>query len=367
MEATHRELGKAGLAVVSLSTPGDGIAYVARLLDRVCADLTGAPPAVVELNPANTGLVTVQERLRFIGRLAAGEIRHRADWWIFNHVGIARTRPWVAPVSGRPYAVFLNGIEVWDGELGRLHKLSLTQAAVRIAISHHTAERVRLSHPELGPITSCPLGLLPSENECDGEVDRELVERMGERSVVIVGRMSASERYKGHDQLLECWARVLRRVPDARLVVVGKGDDLERLREKAGELGLGDAALFTGYVSNATRTAIMERAAIYAMPSRGEGFGLVYLQAMEVSLPCIGSRVDAAGDIIVDGETGFLVEPSDLGELSARISELLGDPEARARMGAAGKARFEREFSYPAFRDRLGAILASTFGAAGAR
>lgn len=355
----HPARGVPGLGVVRLNQGGDGIAYVARLLHRVFTELVGSPPPLVELAPGSSGGVRISERLRFVARLSAHGLRTGPDWWMFNHVGIAQAQQWVPRPLRRPYAVMLNGIEVWDPALSEPRQAVLRRAAVRIAISHYTATRFASLFPALQPVVPCPLGLLPER--AHGEVDAELLAAATPRSVLIVGRMSASERYKGHDELIEAWPRVLEAVPDAQLLVAGGGDDVERLRAKAADTGVGHRVRFLGFVPDATLDALFRRVAAFAMPSRGEGFGLVYLQAMEAGLPCIGSTADAAGDIILDGETGLLVEPGDRAALSSAVVRLLRSPELRTAYGRAGERRFHAEFTYQRFRDRLMPILAATF------
>src|SRR5690606_21951926 len=159
------------------------------------------------------------------------------------------------------------------------------------------------------------------------------------RDVVIVGRMVGSERYKGHDQLLEAWPLVRAACPDARLICVGEGDDVPRLQEKARECGVADAVVFTGFVDDEQKRAIYSRAALLAMPSRREGFGLVYLEAMAAGLPCVASPHDAAAEVVVDGTTGFLVAPDDRDGLASAIVRLLVDEERRRRMGGGGWSR----------------------------
>ena len=89
------------------------------------------------------------------------------------------------------------------------------------------------------------------------------------------------------------------------------------------------------------------------MPSRQEGFGLVYAEAMWHGLPCLGSTADAAGEVIAQGETGLLVPYGDVAAIEAALTSLLGDPDARARMGEAGRRRARERFGYPRFRDDL--------------
>ena len=256
--------------------------------------------------------------------------------------------------------MFLNGIEAWAPHLSEDRLGTLTEATLRISISHHTARRVKAAHPQIGTILPCPLGLLDQEAP-SGKPDDEVLARIRPESVLIVGRMSGSERYKGHDELLECWGMVRAQIPNAQLVVVGGGDDSQRLAAKASELGIQGSVLFAGFVADSTLAEIWKRVRVFAMPSLGEGFGLVYLEAMRASLPCIGSTEDAAGDIIVDGQTGFLVDRASADRLSSAIVRLIENADLSRSLGAAGRKIFEAEFTYDRYVARLGPILQSAF------
>jgi phosphatidylinositol alpha-1,6-mannosyltransferase len=256
----------------------------------------------------------------------------------------------------------LHGIEAWNPTLDHERLEAVRDARVRIAISGHTARRVAAAHPTLPPIETCLLALLPDEEHPD-RVPGDTRVDFGPHSVVIVGRMSNAERYKGHDQLILAWPRVLAEVPDATLVMVGRGDDVERLHTKAAAIGVSRSVHFTGFLPDAAVRAVLRHAALFAMPSRGEGFGLVYLQAMRAGVACLGSRDDAAGDVIVDGETGLLVPQQDPDAIAGAIARLLTDDPMRRRMGEAGKRRFDSLFTYPRFRARLAGVLSRAFPA----
>jgi phosphatidylinositol alpha-1,6-mannosyltransferase len=173
--------------------------------------------------------------------------------------------------------------------------------------------------------------------------------------------MHAAEAYKGHDQLIEAWPAVIARIPTANLVVVGDGNDRPRLEHKARLVAGGQRIHFLGFAPAALLDACYQQASVFALPSRGEGFGLVYLEAMAYALPCIGSRQDAARDVIVDGTTGHLVDQVDTAALSARIVQLLANERERQSMGEAGKRRLLTEFSEAAFGARLVSALEAAF------
>jgi len=360
--AEARIAPRGALAAATLSRAGDGIAYAARLVHRAMSDLGGREPALLELGAVGAEPVAFRTRVQFFARLARLQSLRRVNWVLFTHVGIARAQTKVPRQFRRPYGVFLHGIEAWSATLDSERRSVLRDARVRIAISPHTARRVAAAHPDLPALETCLLALLPDEEHPD-RVPADVRVDYGPHAVVIIGRMSSTERYKGHDQLILAWPRVLAEVPDASLVMVGRGDDVDRLRAKAAAVGLGRSIQFPGFLSDAAVRAVMRSAAVFAMPSRGEGFGLVYLQAMRAGIACLGSRDDAAADVIVDGETGLLVPRQEPEAIAGALARLLTDEPMRRRMGDAGRRRFENVFTYPRFRARLAGLLARAFPA----
>jgi phosphatidyl-myo-inositol dimannoside synthase len=365
-------LGRAGIAAVSFGGRGGGLAYVARLLRAVCASWQNTDVWTAALDPARYGVVSRAEQVRFAARVAGAQLTGRIDWLAFNHLGVARVQRLVPRRVRRPYLVFVHDVEAWDPSLSPDRVETLRAATLRVANSTYTARRVAQAHPTIGPVVACPLGLLDHDPASTGPdagpsglpgqasggvtLSEELTE-IGAASVLILGRMHDEERYKGHDQLLESWPAVVAEVPTAQLIVAGLGNDVPRLRDKARALGVGHLVLFCGFLPSPTLTALMGRVAAFAMPSAREGFGLVYLEAMRAALPCIGSTSDAAGDIIVHGETGYLVDRADPAALSAAIISLLTDDVRRAAMGKAGRRRFEAQFTADRFAARLRDIL----------
>lgn len=346
-------LGRAGVAAITFSAHGGGIAAVSRLVRRALTDEAQRPAESLVLSSGETNFETgVLERTLFGAKVALAQITRRCDWILYTHLSLATVQRIVPPPFRKPYAVFLHDIEAWT-PLSPFRRRVLAGAFLRVANSAYTARRVREANPDCGVIETCPLALLDDRAPEAGVVPFA----MGSRAIVIVGRMMANERYKGHDQLIEAMPHVLLAEPAAQLVCVGSGDDLPRLREKALALGVGGQVVFPGFVDDAARRAIYERAAVLAMPSRREGFGLVYLEAMAARVPCIGSVHDAASNVIVDGETGYLVSQDDRDALVSRLVSVLADDALRRRLGEAGYARYRREFTYEAFRQRITTLL----------
>jgi phosphatidylinositol alpha-1,6-mannosyltransferase len=168
---------------------------------------------------------------------------------------------------------------------------------------------------------------------------------------LIVGRLSAAERYKGHDALVDAWPTVRAAIPRARLVVVGDGDDRFRLEARVAESGLTGSIQFVGRVSDRRLRGLYRGCALFVMPSAGEGFGLVYLEAMREGKPCIA--LGAANQIIEDGVTGLLLDEARPDALANAIVRLLTDDELRARLGRAATAKFAGFFTEQHFARRF--------------
>ncbi len=329
------------------------------------------------------------------------QLGRRRTAWIYDLLGPARIQAWLPAPVAAPYLVTLYGIEVWRPLAGARAR-ALRRAAIRLATSDHTRAEARRIQGEVGPIEVLPLCL--EERAPDGTRDEALLDRAGSGFLLIVGRMAASERYKGHDELLEALARMNAAEPSPqaagtlrprpiepagkvqprpiepagsvrpspiepagnvrpslqaagsvrpRLVIAGGGDDRPRLEARARELGLAGQVLFAGFVSEATLAELYRRCAVFVMPSRGEGFGLVYLEAMRAARPCVAARGTAAGEIVLDGETGLLVEAGSAADLAAALESLLRRPERARALGEAGLRRYRQVYTAERFRARL--------------
>ena len=157
--------------------------------------------------------------------------------------------------------------------------------------------------------------------------------------ILTVTRLVASEGYKGVDHVIQAMPNLLRLVPDVTYVVVGDGDDRPRLAALAVKLGVAGRVVFAGMRTDDEVALYHSTADLYAMPSRGEGFGIVFLEAMACNKPVVAAHAAATPELVRHQETGLLVDYGDVPELTRGLARLLLDADLSKQMGQKGRER----------------------------
>ena len=171
--------------------------------------------------------------------------------------------------------------------------------------------------------------------------------------MLTVARMTLAEQYKGHDVVIRAMPALLSRFPQLVYDIVGEGDGRPALEALAAQIGVSHAVRFHGTVSEEELCRLYAEASLYVMPSRGEGFGFAFIEAMSQGTPAIGGNLDAAPEVIVDGETGYVIDPTSVEAVVTAASRLLGDEALRERMGQAARRDVQHRFSFVRFRQNL--------------
>lgn len=188
-------------------------------------------------------------------------------------------------------------------------------------------------------------------NVVPGPLDQDLPR---ERTILFVGRQFVP---KGGPELLDAFAEVRRDHPGVKLAIVSSSAPAR----------LPDGATFHGLLGKEALSRLYATAAVFALPTLREAFGLSFLEAMSFGLPVVASRIEAIPEIVSDGETGLLVPPRDAAALARALSELLADPVRARRMGAAGRARALRRFGWDRVAARMLEVLRPAGPSAAAR
>jgi glycosyltransferase involved in cell wall biosynthesis len=170
--------------------------------------------------------------------------------------------------------------------------------------------------------------------------------------------LSKLDAANGVTELMEAVARVRATVPDLRLVYAGNGDRAVLARH-AERLGIADAVHFTGWVGPSGKRALLESAAVFALPAYDQALPTSLLEAMGAGVPVVVSAVGGAPEVVADGVTGFLVAPGDIVTLQRVLTRLLVDRTLAARIGAAARESIRLRFAPERAVPRLEAVYAA--------
>lgn len=264
--------------------------------------------------------------------------------------------------AGIPSWIVAHGIEAWDVERPALRR-ALARADCVLAVSRYTRRRL-IEEQRLDPAR---IALLPGTFDPRLFRPRErspaLMERIGLEAgqpvLLTVARLAGRERHKGYDVVLEALPSIRAQVPGLHYVLVGEGEDRARIEGRVRALGLERCVTLTGSVPDSELPDYYALCSAFAMPSKREGFGLVYLEAMACGKPAIAGDRDGARDALLDGELGPLVDPDDVDAFAATAVEVLrGTHSNRAIYDPAGlRRRAIESFGPERFRARLEHIL----------
>jgi glycosyltransferase involved in cell wall biosynthesis len=255
--------------------------------------------------------------------------------------------------------VCTHGVEVWE-PLGRIRRMALRRADLVLAPSKYTADQVAaIQRVAVEKIRVLPWSLDPQFEALVPHAAKSLapVAFPEGRVLLTVGRWRADERYKGMDTLITALPRLLPRWPELHFAMVGEGDDREWLENLAEENGVSQHVHFLSGLSYEELASCYAHCEIFALPSKGEGFGLVYLEAMACGKPVIGGAHGGAPEVIDDARTGYLVPHGDAVQLAMAIETLLANPTLGQEMGRRGKQRVENEFRFTIFAKSFRKIL----------
>lgn len=321
---------------------------------RECAELVVVPRRVPEEPqgvPAGIRLTTDSAggKWRF-ARTALREMSGPYDLMLVGHINLAPLAMAIAAAKRARSLLVIHGIDAWTPHRNPLVRRSLRRLGFVVGVSRVTLDRfaswARVSPGRLRLLHNCVNLRQFSPGPRPEHLERQL--GLSNRTVIMtLGRLASEER-KGFDEVIEALSDLSRHVPAITYLICGDGPDRKRLEAKAVALGVGDRVVFSGFVPEAHKSDYYRLADAYVMPSRGEGFGIVFLEAMASGLPVMGSKVDGSREALLGGALGELVDPSNPGEVLQGILRTLG----------RGKAVPEelKQFSVEAFRVNAGTL-----------
>ncbi len=311
---------------------------------------------------------TAASKLRF-ARKALGLAARKYNLIVCTHIGLSPVADLIHLVFRTPYWVTCHGVETWK-RLRIAEHHALRRAQKVIPVSQFTAEKIVEANGVSKRKVKILYNAVPDEFAellaSPGSPATPFSHNGHKKCLLSVGMLSNTLAYKGFDTVIRALPNILEVIPHLRYVIVGEGNDKERLKKLAVETGVTKYLEFTGELSDEDLVARYRACDVFVLPSRvrqsngqweGEGFGRVYVEAALAGKPVVGSRDGGAAEAVLHGKTGLVVDPSSLTELSDALKTLLCDPELAGRMGSEGQRWAREKFTSSALKKSLDQML----------
>jgi phosphatidylinositol alpha-1,6-mannosyltransferase len=312
-----------------------------RILPRGGAIGAATPMGVSQDKP-------IFDQATYAARALAVAFRWKPQAIFCGHLFMAPLAQMLSAVTGARLIIQLHGIEAWRRPTPAIRR-AVAAADLVLCVSRDTRARL-LSWSPLDPDLAVVLANTVGEAFTPGDraAARARFGLADQKVILSVGRLDKREAYKGQDRVIDALRNL-----DAVYLIAGDGDDLPRLQAHAAIAGVTDRVRFLGRVAESDLPDLYRAADVFALPSTGEGFGIVYLEAMACGTPAVGLAAGGAPDALGDGDLGMVVSEADF---PAALAELLSKP-ADSSLAASVRARFGRDV----FQSRLRAVLLRPF------
>ncbi len=298
----------------------------------------------------------------FASALFRAAQRDRPQLIITTHVNFTPVARVVQKLFNVPYLAIGHGVEIWRVPGAKVRK-ALRQANQLLAVSRFTQERMASALGiEAGGVDVLPNTFDPEKFYPEPK-SRFLLKRYGLRPnqpvILTIARLASEERYKGYDQVLQALREVRKAIPDIRYLIGGRGPDRARVVALIKELGVEEQVILAGYIPEHELCAHYNLCDLFAMPSKGEGFGIVFLEALACGKPVIAGNKDGSVDAVLNGKLGALIDPDDVNEIAETIIQIIERRHPLKILQQPEELRRQviKTYGYEKFKDRLRSIV----------
>lgn len=262
--------------------------------------------------------------------------RHPNMLFIATHANYAKALYVAKRLFKIRYWIVAHGLEVWDVEPGLL-QIALRGADRIAAVSKYTRQRLMQEQRIPGDRIQLLVNTFDTSRFQLAPKPTYLLEKHGltteQKVILTVTRLGGeAPEYKGYEHIIRILPQLKAEFPDIQYVLVGKGSDLKRIQKLVKTLGLQDHVILPGFVANDELPAYYNLCDVFAMPSFGEGFGIVYLEALSSGKPTLAGNRDGSVDPLMNGELGCLVNPTDREEILTGLTQILQGNYANERI-----------------------------------
>lgn len=253
-------------------------------------------------------------------------LQERPNLIICGHINFSPLALQIFNLLKIPYWVIVHGIDAWD--IKEASKISALKAAEKIlSVSEYTSNHILIDQENslenihiLSNTFNASQFIIQSKPQyllARYQLDKN------QHIILTVARLAGGDRYKGYDQIIQSLPIIRQQIPNIHYLLVGKGNDRDRVEAIIDSTNVRDCVTLTGFVSDEELADHYNLCDVFAMPSKGEGFGIVYLEALACGKPTIGGNQDGAIDALCHGKLGALVDPDDIQELAETIISIL--------------------------------------------
>nr|WP_235526410.1 glycosyltransferase [Nostoc piscinale] len=336
--------------------------------DIVIKHDTGVPPKSANLCFHTAGNWPLALRTPALAAQMIGlGLQQRPKLIFSTHPNFSVTANLLKKLIGIPYWVAAHGIDAWDIQ-NPLVKKALENADLILAVSSYTRDRL-LQEQKLQPEK---VVVLPNTFNADNfqiaPKPDHLLKQYGlnpqQPVILTVTRLSQSpQRCKGYDKILQALPQIRQAIPDVHYVLVGEGNDRARIEQLIVKLQLQDCVTLAGYIPDQELRDYYNLCDLFAMPSKGEGFGIVHLEAMACGKPTLGGNQDGAVDALCQGELGALVDPDNIEVIAQTIIQILrGEyPNSLMYQPEELRNRVITKFGFDHFQESIGYYFEKQF------
>jgi glycosyltransferase involved in cell wall biosynthesis len=262
----------------------------------------------------------------FATAITIAGLSQQPDLILSTHPNFTQVAYWLKQIAGIPYWTVAHGVDAWSIKNPQIQQ-SLHHADLILAVSGYTRDRL-LKEQNLDPAKVLVLpNTFDSRRFQIGPKPNYLLERYqltADRPIILtVARLDNTEQYKGYDQILLALPEIRQQIDNIHYLIVGKGNDRPRIEQLIQQLNLHDCVTLAGFIPDEELGDHYNLCDVFAMPSKGEGFGIVYLEALACGKPTVGGNQDGAIDALCHGALGALVNPDDTNEIARTLIQIL--------------------------------------------
>ena len=290
--------------------------------------------------------------------LIASVFFKKPDLIIVSHLNFAPVAYLINIFFKVPYFICAYGIDV-NKQLPILTIHSIKKASQVLTISKWTRDRLLLLGIDEQKIIN--VGLTASNKLfCIKEKKQKLIDKYNlhhKKIILSVTRLDSKEQYKGYDKVIKSLPAILEKIPNVHYLIVGSGDDIHRTKSIALKNNVLKYITFCGFVSENDLCDYYNISDLFVLPSKGEGFGIVFLEAMLCGTPVIAGNMDGSVDALADGDLGILIDPDNINEIASTIISVLNKAPKSNEHAKQIREKCIKQFNESKFSRKIKNIL----------